>query len=141
MQVIRFRGNLVNGQYDGTLPQILGLVGLSLKVMVASGDRDPDVLELMGDKILGHVWKPTEDKFIFRILVKLSDAKRKTDQEVKIWTQEDIPKLLSLPLTKRMLLGFVMSQYDPMGLICPLLVKLKIMLRSLYGPDVDLTLF
>ena len=41
-------------------------------------------------------------------------------------------------LTRRMLLAFVMSQYDPMGLICPLNIKLKIMLRSLYGPGVNL---
>ena len=40
-------------------------------------------------------------------------------------------------LTKRMLLSFVMSQYDPMGLICPLMIILKIMLRSLYGPGCD----
>ena len=79
--------------------------------MLASGDRDLDVLELMGDKILGHVWKPMEDKFISRILVRLSDAKRKTEQEVKSWTQADISK--SLSLTKRMLLGLVMSQYHP----------------------------
>ena len=31
-----------------------------------------------------------------------------------------------------------MSQYDPMGLICPLTIKLKIMLRCLYGPGLNL---
>ena len=41
----RFRGKLINGQYDGTLARILGLVGLNLKVMVASGDRDPETLK------------------------------------------------------------------------------------------------
>ena len=38
--VERFRGQEVNGCYDGTLPSILGLVGLKLKCMVASGDDD-----------------------------------------------------------------------------------------------------
>ena len=37
-----------------------------------------------------------------------------------------------------MLLGFVMSCYDPMGLICPLTIKLKLQLRILYGPENDL---
>ena len=50
----------------------------------------------------------------------------------------DVPTVMSIKLTKRMLLGFVMSQYDPMGLICPLLIILKIMLRNLYGPGVNL---
>ena len=31
-----------------------------------------------------------------------------------------------------------MSQYDPLGLFCPLTIKLKTLLRSLYGPGVDL---
>ena len=36
-------------------------------------------------------------------------------------------------LTKRMVLSLVMGQYDPLGLICPLMVRAKILLRRLYG--------
>ena len=50
-QVNRYRGELVDGQYNGTIPTILGLLGLKLKAMVASGDTDPEMLELMGDKV------------------------------------------------------------------------------------------
>ena len=46
-QVDRFRGEFVNGRFNGTIPQIYGLVGLELKVMVASGDDDPSMLELL----------------------------------------------------------------------------------------------
>ena len=49
-----FRGEYVDGNYNGTLAQILGLVGLKIKVMVASGDRDSEKFELLGDKVLGH---------------------------------------------------------------------------------------
>ena len=38
---VRFRGKLIDGEYDGTVERILGLVGLNLKVLVASGDSDP----------------------------------------------------------------------------------------------------
>ena len=38
-------------------------------------------------------------------------------------------------LTKRRVLAFVMSQYDPLGLMAPLLIMAKLMLRPLYGPD------
>ena len=41
-------------------------------------------------------------------------------------------------LTKRLLLGLVMSQYDPMGIICPLTIILKIELRSLFNPELNL---
>ena len=62
---------------NGTLPRILNLVGLKLKVMVASGDTDRESLELLGDKVLGHVWQPTLDKLVFRIIVNLTPAKLK----------------------------------------------------------------
>ena len=37
--------------------------------------------------------------------------------------------------TKRLLLGWVMSLYDPMGLLSPLLIKLKIELRCLFSSE------
>ena len=37
-----------------------------------------------------------------------------------------------------MLLRFVNSQYNPMGLICPLLIILKINLRDLFSSITDL---
>ena len=137
-QVERFRGELVDGFYNGTLARILALVGLRLKVMVASGDTDKERLELLGDKTLGHIWRPTEDKFVFVFTINLSTTKRKGEKVDRDLTVEDIPRLPDMKLTKRMLLSLVMSQYDPMGLVCPLLVILKIKLRGLYGPDRDL---
>ena len=134
-QVERFRGELVDGFYNGTLARILALVGLKLKVMIASGDTDEERLALMGEKLLGHVWRPPTDKFAFKVVVNLSTNKRKGQKTGKDLTVEDIPRLPNIPMTKRMLLGLVMSQYDPMGLISPLIIILKIQLRELYGPD------
>ena len=131
---------LMDTVHDGTIPRILDLVGLKLKVMVASGDDDKESLELMGEKVLGHVWQPTQDKFIFRIVVNLTPAKvkKRSQKAVADLTKSDIPRLVSMRLTKRCLLGFVNSQYDPMGLICPLLIILKINLRDLFGTEVEI---
>ena len=137
-QVERFRGELVDGFYNGTLARILALVGLKLKVMVASGDKDKEKLALMGEKLLGHIWRATTDVLVFIITVNLSTSKKKGQRVGKDLTMADIPELPTMLMTKRMLLGFVMSQYDPMGLICPLTIILKIQLRKLYGPDMDL---
>ena len=53
------------------------MVGLKLKVMIASGDSDQERLDILGDKVLGHIWWPTEDKIVFRIVVNLTPAKLK----------------------------------------------------------------
>ena len=123
----------MDGHYDGTIPIILGLVGLKLKTMVASGDTDEAAIALMGEKVLGHAWRPTQDKFVFSFPVNLSTGKSKGKKIAMDLTEEDIPRLPSTTLTRRILLGFVQSQYDPMGLMCPLTIKLKIKLRELYG--------
>ena len=135
--VERFRGQRVNGVYDGTLARILSLVNLNLKVMVASGDSDPEVLALLGEKVLGHTWRPTSDEFVFKVSVNLSVKKRgrKTADDLTI---DDIPRLPDIPLTKRILLGIVMGQYDPIGLICLLIIILKIQLRELFDPEANL---
>ena len=136
-QVERFRGQLVDGVYNGTLAQILRLVNLNLNVMIASGDDDEELLQILGDKVLGHVWLPTEDKLVFRVAINLMPAKMKKRSQTVMenLTEKDIPRLPRMLLTKRILLGMVNSQYDPMGLICPLLIILKINLRDLFGPD------
>ena len=98
---------------------------------MASGDSDPGIFALIGEKLLGHVWRPTEDKLVFTVPVTLSTSRGKGPKVVETLTAEDIPRLPSMVFTKRMLLGFVMSLYDPMGLISPLTVVLKIKLRGL----------
>ena len=86
------------------------------------------------------MWQPTQDKFIFRIVVNLTPAKvkKRSQKVVADLMESDIPRSVSMRLTKRCLLGFVNSQYDPMGLICPLLIILKINLRDLFGTEVDI---
>ena len=68
-----------------------------------------------------------------------SAKNRKRSQTLPVaLTEADIPRLPGIILTKRILLGLVNSQYDPMGLICPILIILKINLRDLFGPGVTL---
>ena len=59
--------------------------------------------------------------------------KKKIDSHGENLTEVDIPRLIGMVLTKRILLGFVNGQYDPMGLIAPLLIILKINLREAFA--------
>ena len=69
-QVNRFKGEKSkDGVYSGTLPTVLNNVGLQTKVLVQSGESDPEVLEKFGSKVLGHQWKPREDKLVFELSV------------------------------------------------------------------------
>ena len=40
--------------YNGTVSKILGLVGMTPKVIVRSGERDPRKLDKLGGRVLGH---------------------------------------------------------------------------------------
>ena len=52
-------------------------------------------------------------------------------------TDSEVEDLLNItaPLTKRKVLAFMQAQYDPLGLVAPLLLKGKVMLRKLYGKE------
>ena len=135
-QVTRYTGKrLEDGTYTGTLPQILAKVGMHPKVLVRSGEEDPDVLKNYGDKVLGHVWRPGKDQLIFTLKVNLSIKNRKGEKVEPDLTEMDIPRLPNMMFTKRRLLGFVIEQYDPTGIMSPVLIKLKIELRKLFGKE------
>ena len=94
-----------------------------------------------------------DDLLIFTFPVNLSIKNRKGERPEPDMKAADIPNLYSvreggeggdaggatnlqkLVLTKRKLLALVMSQFDPTGLMSPILIKLKIELRKLFGKD------
>ena len=52
--------------YTGTLSQIFRKGGFCLKMIVKSGETNPEALRRMGGTVLGHKWSPTEDVFTFQ---------------------------------------------------------------------------
>ena len=64
--------------------------------------------------------------------------KKRSQYILENLTEKDIPRLPRMMLTKRILLGMVNSQYDPMVLICPLLMIWKIDLRDLFWSNYGL---
>ena len=83
--------------------------------------------------LLGHEWYPPDDTIIFKFPINLSKKNRTGQREDPDLSQNDISRIPHIDLTKRRLLGWVMSIYDPMGIMSPLTIKTKIALRQLFG--------
>ena len=129
-QVARFRGEKrEDGTYDGTFSQILGLGGLKIKAIIVSGEEDREAMEMLGDQVLGIKYAPGEDKLYFLLEMHVSPKKRgiRTEEPVTL-SNLSIPA--SINLTPRTQVGLVNSFYDPLGLMCPWLIKFKLLLKK-----------
>ena len=121
--------------YNGTVSRILSKVGMTPKVIVTSGEECQEAIDKLGEKILGHIWKPREDLIVFRLVVNLYHKHRgiKTGPDI---TPGDVETLDKECLTKRKVLSLLASFYDPMGLLCAYLITLKIGMRELCSYEV-----
>ena len=123
------------------ISQILIKGGFEIKGFVTSYDDSPETLALLGTgeigRILGVRWDPTKDEFAFIIKVNLSKKIKGVHSQPDL-TKEQIPNLITMELTRGILLGIVNSCYDPLGLLSCILIQLKIELRNLYNPDLNL---
>ena len=131
IEVARFMGAETKEpfQHDGTIPKILSKSSLHLKVMVSSGETDLSKIKRLGDKVLGIGWNPTTDELTFRFSVSLLNRKEKT---VTVITQDNLNEFDRSLLTPRNLLRVVNSLYDPLGLVAPIAIRLRIAFRDLF---------
>ena len=134
-QVSRFIGNeLEDFQCDGTLPTILSKGSFRLKVIVGSGEQNPQKLAKLGKKVLGLGYEATSDKIYIDLSVSMSTGGKKNG---KVTLSRD-----SLPytyirnwLTKSSILGIINGIYDPLGLAAPITIKLRVEFRNLFRAD------
>ena len=122
--------------YTGTVSQIYQQVGMSLKVMVRSGEQNQGAIDKLGQHLLGHEWKPKEDILVFNIAVNLANKRGKKIKVQADITPTTLEVLWSSKLSLRILLGVISSIYDPLGLLTPLTIKWKIELGELHKGEV-----
>ena len=123
--------------YNGTVSKILGLVGMTPKVIVRSGESDPRKLDKLGGRVLGHPWDAENDKLRFKLTVNLNEKRRgiRTGPDL---TMETLHIVDGVNFTKRIILSMLNSFFDPTGMISAFLIKFKIMMREVSGnPDWD----
>ena len=63
----RMRGNRIDGEYTGTVPQILARGAMKVKFMAISGSDDPWETEQLAGKTLGMVYRLQHDEIVFII--------------------------------------------------------------------------
>ena len=119
----------VDLQQDGTIPQILAKGSLRLKVMVSSGESNPLKLKKIGSKILGIGWHPPADQLNIKFAVSLLN---KNEKSTLVVTDDNFATFNKDLLTPRNLLRIVNGVYDPLGLVSPITIRLRIAFRNVF---------
>ena len=125
---------------DG-IETILARGGFKVKGFVTSGDVSEETLSLLGSRDFGRVhgirWEPKNDVFLTKVRINLSKKYKsvRTERDLNL---DEIPSITEKKITKRMLLSIVNSCYDPLGLLVPITIQMKISLRQLYSKELNL---
>ena len=108
------------------LVEILDKGGFTIKGFVCSYDDAPETLALLGTgeigRILGIYWDPPKDEFAVIAKINLSKKHKGAHSEPDL-SLEEIPNLIKMTFTRRILLSIVNSCYDPLGLLSPITVQ------------------
>ena len=118
-------------QYTGTVAQILDLVGFRCKVMVRSGESRPEIINKLGGGVLGIPWDPTADNLMLKMEVNLNPKKDKVHLGPALTEYNVVEELASVKITRRLMLSQIYAVYDPLGILVPLTIKLKLVLQEL----------
>jgi hypothetical protein len=121
--------------YDGTVSRILKLGSFGVKVMVRDGETRPEVINLLGGGVLGLDWQPGFDVIVMHMGVNVSPKKGGVHLGPEL-TEASVGSLDTMVLTRRWVVSIVQSIYDPLGLLAPLTLKLKLLLQKLSCVDI-----
>ena len=112
------------------MTEILEQGGFKTNFMVTSDSCTTEEAAALGGTVLGLDYNVKADFLEFKIVPTMIIQGKKRKKRTVTLSREDVKKLgqHDRTLTKRMVLSFVMGQYDPLGLICPIMVRAKILL-------------
>ena len=137
LQVARFAGDEDSG-ITGTMSKILKQGSFNLKVIVTSGESSNEKLLKLGNSVLGVGWDAQSDA-IYVDLQNIASNNHHLLQSLCITSSEHLSNPAPvIQLSLRQCLSIVNSIYDPLGLIAPLTIRLKVAFRNLFRPGLDL---
>ncbi len=117
------------------LDEICDYAGMPNKGWTFSGDNVGDVSisgesSMDEERTLGVLWAPKDDKIKFRITLTF---KQKGSPDIHVTTAEELNELISDLICKRILLSNIHRIFDPMGLLIPVLLESKVLMRELWS--------
>ena len=87
-----------------------------------------------GERMLGVLWEPQSDTFRFSVRINLSPLKNKTRVGPDL-SREDLATRPPQIISRRQYYSQVQSLFDPIGLLSPVLLKAKLILRKTWEGD------
>ena len=115
------------------LEKIVQEGGFKFKDTVMTGDPLKDNEKV---KVLGMLWDTAKDTFAIDVKInhggKKKGAKLLPDMDLE---EEAVENYLPVDISKRIIWRVVQSQYDPLGLISPYTIQLKIVMRDLCSEE------
>ena len=112
---------------------------MTVKFIAVSGDMNQGEAVPLGGKVLGLHYDMASDIITFDLTPGFNRKNKGGDKEKIFINEEMLTKMKTgeMHVSRRFLLSIVMAYYDPLGLIGPLLLKAKVMLQKLYGPEAE----
>ncbi|KAK4315789.1 hypothetical protein Pmani_012997 [Petrolisthes manimaculis] len=113
-----------------------------MKEWIVSGrtqaEEDVDLSGTTSEKVLGVVWNPKEDEISYKIKLNIT-PKQKTSVPCTVTGTDGSDRELPNDLTKRQVLSKISTIFDPLGLVTPVTLCGKLLLRQiiLYTCDKD----
>ena len=109
--------------------------GFTVKEWIVSGSPhvhsiENESTECQVEKVLGMLWKPSPDYFAFKISVNFSKHTKGTTEEPL--RADNVRECTPEVLTYRMVLSIIATIFDPLGLITPVILGAKVLMRTLY---------
>ena len=109
-------------------------VGLKLKTIVASNTYDKESMNKLSDKVLGCLWNPLSD--LMGVKFAFNPSKRRKGVKVgPNLTLKDLETFRTTPQNRRSLLSVCNGIYDPLGILAPYCIKLKILMKETLSID------
>ena len=98
----------------------------------------PSQPSLKDTKVLGIWWNPSSDSLYMKCKINFSPKvkKQRISPDLK---SEDLPASVPPELTQRMILSQINGIFDPLGLLSPITVKAKILMRNMLTNSNDLS--
>ena len=126
------------------MDEITDHAGMKNKGWLYSGNVSSGAVSIGGGdeesgKVLGLLWLALEDVFGFKVVLHFSNGATKNKSPIIVVSNmADFDRFVpAVVLTRRLLLANVARIFDPVGFLCPVILKSKLLLRASWcGPSI-----